>query len=249
MSLSPYLFRCLCLYFNFVSTSVLVLVSHTLSPCLSLFLSVSGAHGFRGRTLLIFDHGEKVRLISLLYCLVIVSTYLVSALCWSLFICIRCTHLVSHLLNTFINAYIFIVSTHLVSALYWSLLSCIRCTHLLSHLVNLFINVCIFIVSTYLVSALYWSLFVFIRCTHLVPPQKLFGSGFSTPYTPFCLMCTISSELKYILGFTHLSEPGLISAGLHWTGSTPAGFQESFRAVSLNFCNLSLFVYPLVVPI
>jgi len=30
-----------------------------------------------------------------------------------------------------------------------------------------------------------------------------------------------------------LSEPGLISAGFQWTGSTPAGFQEAFRAVLL----------------
>jgi len=29
-----------------------------------------------------------------------------------------------------------------------------------------------------------------------IPPKKLLGSGFSTPYTPFCLICTISSELK-----------------------------------------------------
>jgi len=40
----------------------------------------------------------------------------------------------------------------------------------------------------------------------------------------------ISSELKYYLIFTHLSEPGLISAGFQWTGPTPAGFQEAFRA-------------------
>jgi len=34
--------------------------------------------------------------------------------------------------------------------------------------------------------------------------------------------------------FTHLSEPGLISAGFQWTGSTPAGFQEAFRAAGIN---------------
>jgi len=48
----------------------------------------------------------------------------------------------------------------------------------------------------------------------------------------FCLICTISSELNYFLIFTHLSEPGLISAGSQWIGSTvtPAGFQEAFHA-------------------
>jgi len=29
-------------------------------------------------------------------------------------------------------------------------------------------------------------------------PKKLLGSGFSTPYTPFCFVCTISSKLKCI---------------------------------------------------
>jgi len=37
---------------------------------------------------------------------------------------------------------------------------------------------------------------------HRIPPKKLLGSEFSTPYTPFCLICTISSELKYL---SHLS--------------------------------------------
>ena len=31
--------------------------------------------------------------------------------------------------------------------------------------------------------------------------------------------------------FHPLSEPGLISASCQWTGLTPAGFQEAFRAV------------------
>jgi len=38
------------------------------------------------------------------------------------------------------------------------------------------------------------------------------------------------TELKYFLIFTHLSEPGLISAGSQRTGSTQAGFQKAFRA-------------------
>jgi len=54
---------------------------------------------------------------------------------------------------------------------------------------------------------------------------------FSTPCTVFCLICTINSELKDFLIFTHLSEPGLISAGFQWKSSTPAGFQKAFRAV------------------
>jgi len=62
-----------------------------------------------------------------------------------------------------------------------------------------------------------------------VPPKKLLGRGFSTRYTFFCSICTIISELKRILIFTHLSEPGLISSGFQWTGSTPDGFQQAFR--------------------
>ena len=62
-----------------------------------------------------------------------------------------------------------------------------------------------------------------------IPPKKLRGSGVSTPYTFLCLICTTNSELQYFLIFTHWSEPGSISAGFQWTGSTPAGFQEAFR--------------------
>ena len=64
------------------------------------------------------------------------------------------------------------------------------------------------------------------------PPKKLLGSGFSTPFTFFCMICTINSELKYFPIFTNLSEPRSMSAGFQWTGSTPAAFQEAFRAAS-----------------
>ena len=68
--------------------------------------------------------------------------------------------------------------------------------------------------------------------THLcsertTPPKKLLESRFSTPYTPFCLICTISSELTWIFIFNHLSEPGLISAGFRWTDSPPTRFQKA----------------------
>jgi len=62
------------------------------------------------------------------------------------------------------------------------------------------------------------------------PPRMLLGCRVSTPFTLFCLICTISSELKYFLISTHLSEQGSITAGFQWTGSTPAGCQEAFRA-------------------
>ena len=62
------------------------------------------------------------------------------------------------------------------------------------------------------------------------PPKKLLGSGFSTPYILFCLICTSNSELKYFPICAHLSELGSISTGFQWMGSTPAGFQEAFRA-------------------
>ena len=67
------------------------------------------------------------------------------------------------------------------------------------------------------------------------PPKKLLGSGVSTPYTLFCLICTINSELMYSPIFAHLSESKLISACFQWTGSTPAGFQEAFRAAICNW--------------
>jgi len=38
-----------------------------------------------------------------------------------------------------------------------------------------------------------------------------------------------------------LSEPGWISAGFQWTGSTPAGFQEAFRA-DLSLLQASLYL-------
>jgi len=38
---------------------------------------------------------------------------------------------------------------------------------------------------------------------------------FSTPHTPFCLVC--NSKLKYICDFTTLSDPGSIFAGFQWT--------------------------------
>ena len=38
----------------------------------------------------------------------------------------------------------------------------------------------------------------FRSSSELTPPKKLLGSGFGYPYTPFCLICTISSELKCI---------------------------------------------------
>jgi len=64
----------------------------------------------------------------------------------------------------------------------------------------------------------------------IYPLQKLLWSGILTPYILSYLICTIISELRYFLIFNHLSEPGLISAGLKWTALTPAGFQGDFRA-------------------
>jgi len=32
---------------------------------------------------------------------------------------------------------------------------------------------------------------------YIIPPKKLLGGGFSTPYTRFCLICTINSELTH----------------------------------------------------
>jgi len=43
-------------------------------------------------------------------------------------------------------------------------------------------------------------LFLFV-CTKrsVIPPKKLLGSGVLPPYTLFCSICTINSELKYFL--------------------------------------------------
>jgi len=62
------------------------------------------------------------------------------------------------------------------------------------------------------------------------PPRMLLGCGVSTSYTFFYVICTIRSELKDLLISTLFSEQGSISADFQWTGSTPAGCQEAFRA-------------------
>ena len=63
-----------------------------------------------------------------------------------------------------------------------------------------------------------------------IRPRSFLDAVFSTPYTLFCLIFTIDSELIDFPFFTYLSEPGLIPAGFQWTGSTPAEFQEAFQA-------------------
>jgi len=44
-------------------------------------------------------------------------------------------------------------------------------------------------------NATHWCL---VFTSHINPPKKLLGSGFLTPYTPLCLICTISYELTCI---------------------------------------------------
>ena len=72
------------------------------------------------------------------------------------------------------------------------------------------------------------------------PPKNLLGSGVSTLYTCFCFICTINSERKHFPIFTHLSEPGSISAGFQWTGSTPAEFLEASRVARLLLAYVNL---------
>ena len=73
------------------------------------------------------------------------------------------------------------------------------------------------------------------------PPKKLLVCGVSTPYTLHSVVWFVpSSELSYFLIFTHLSELELISAGFQWTGSTPAGFQETLCAEDCNYFWLPL---------
>jgi len=105
---------------------------------------------------------------------------------------------------------------------------------------------------------------IYFRVFVCKPPKKRFGSGFSTPYTFFCLICTMRSELYYFsdesfqtclfrLSFQKslfrrvfsdesfqtsplMIKLGLISAGLQWTGSTPTGFQEAFLCGKTRVC-------------
>jgi hypothetical protein len=57
------------------------------------------------------------------------------------------------------------------------------------------------------------------KCLIPLSSQELHESGFSTAYTPFCLICT-NSELTCTFVLTYLSELGLISADSQWTGWT-----------------------------
>jgi len=49
-------------------------------------------------------------------------------------------------------------------------------------------------------------------------------------FDPVYTLCTIKSELPCFPFVPLLIEPGWISASFQWTGSTPGGFQEAFRA-------------------
>jgi len=80
---------------------------------------------------------------------------------------------------------------------------------------------------------------IYTKISSVSRPKILLKSRFSTPYTFFCLICTISSELKCILSSTHLNELWLISAGFQWTGSTPAGFRQAFRVDAHKILNMS----------
>ena len=93
--------------------------------------------------------------------------------------------------------------------------------------INVYIYMYIYI-YIYIYTYMFVHIYVYTYMCIYTPPKKFLGSGVSTLRTVFCLICTINSELTYFLIFTHLSEPGLISAGFQWTGSTPAGFQEVF---------------------
>ena len=64
-------------------------------------------------------------------------------------------------------------------------------------------------------------------------PKNLLGSGFSTPYTPFCWVCTVSSELKCIFYLYTFESSGVDIRDFQWTGSTPAGFQAAFCAACI----------------
>ena len=75
-----------------------------------------------------------------------------------------------------------------------------------------------------------------------IPPKKLLGGGISTPYTLFCLICTINSELTYFPMCTTIEWAGVDIRGFEWMGSTPAGFQEAFCA-DMNTCIYSIHVY------
>jgi len=99
--------------------------------------------------------------------------------------------------------------------------ACVRfiCNHITVR-VFVYVRIHTYIVNIY--SYIFVCVYIYIHIqfssVQVPPSKKLHGSGISTPYTLFCLTCTINSELKYFLIFFNLSEPGLISAGLQWTG-------------------------------
>ena len=67
--------------------------------------------------------------------------------------------------------------------------------------------------------------------SHTIPYKTLLGCGFSSMCPVFFLICTINSKVKSVsyVYQEHVSRGRC--ADLHWTGSTPAGFPEAFRAV------------------
>jgi len=62
-------------------------------------------------------------------------------------------------------------------------------------------------------------------------PRSFLAAGFRLRIHPFVWFVSLAPNSRAFLICTHLSEPGLISAGFQRTGSTPAGFQEAFLAV------------------
>ena len=61
-------------------------------------------------------------------------------------------------------------------------------------------------------------------------PRSFLGAAFRPRIHPVVWFVPLAPNCRAFLICTHSSEPGLISAGFQWTGSTPAGFQEAFRA-------------------
>jgi len=68
---------------------------------------------------------------------------------------------------------------------------------------------------------------------HIHRARSFLEAGFR-PCIPCFVWFVPLTIRKYFLICTHSSEPGLISAGFQWTGSTPTGFRKAFRAVYVH---------------
>jgi len=74
-----------------------------------------------------------------------------------------------------------------------------------------------------------------------IPPKKILGCGFSTPYTLFGLICTINSELNHFPSKSNVSDLGSISASLSGRVRYPLDSKRIFVQTNMNisYCHVA----------